>query len=121
MIVVMAQPRRLGKACQWAVGLATTEVRRYSSLGATEAALVAGLVGIGVADTQAVPAVFLFRIGTFWLPILPGWAAFTWLRRTDRLEQRVDRRCGVPRPVLAGAVRFARPGQGSSRARTPST
>jgi glycosyltransferase 2 family protein len=29
--------------------------------------------------------VFLFRLITFWLPILPGWLAFTWLQRTDRI------------------------------------
>lgn len=54
-------------------------------LGATEAALIGGLVAVGVPDDQAVPAVFLFRLATFWLPILPGWIAFSWLRRTDRL------------------------------------
>jgi len=32
-----------------------------------------------------VPAVFLFRLVTFWLPILPGWLAFTWLQRSDRI------------------------------------
>jgi uncharacterized membrane protein YbhN (UPF0104 family) len=25
----------------------------------------------------AVPAVLLFRLATFWLPILPGWATFS--------------------------------------------
>ncbi|MGY1780045.1 lysylphosphatidylglycerol synthase domain-containing protein [Geodermatophilus sp. SYSU D01036] len=50
-------------------------------LGALEAALIAGLVGVGMDHTVAVPAVFLYRIATFWLPILPGWAAFAWLRR----------------------------------------
>jgi undecaprenyl-diphosphatase len=54
-------------------------------LGATEVALIGGLVAVGVPDDQAVPAVFLFRLATFWLPILPGWIAFSWLRRTDRL------------------------------------
>ncbi len=28
----------------------------------------------------AVPTVFFFRLMTFWLPILPGWFAFRWLR-----------------------------------------
>ena len=46
---------------------------------------MAGLVAVGVTDAQAVPAVFLFRLGTFWLPIVPGWFAFEWLRRTGRL------------------------------------
>lgn len=34
-------------------------------LGATEAALVAGLIAVGVDNEAAVPAVFLFRLGTF--------------------------------------------------------
>lgn len=54
-------------------------------IGATEAALIGSLVAVGVENSQAVPAVFFFRLITFWLPILPGWISFTWLRRTDRL------------------------------------
>lgn len=54
-------------------------------IGATEAALIGGLVAVGVHNQQAVPAVFFFRLITFWLPILPGWISFTWLRRTERL------------------------------------
>jgi uncharacterized protein (TIRG00374 family) len=52
-------------------------------LGALEAAVIAGLVAAGMPHTIAVPAVFLYRLATFWLPTLPGWAAFTWLRRSD--------------------------------------
>ena len=40
---------------------------------------------VGVPNSQAVPAVFLFRLVTFWLPILPGWISYNWLRRIDRL------------------------------------
>jgi hypothetical protein len=29
--------------------------------------------------TVAVPAVFLYRLLMFWVPILPGWLAFQWL------------------------------------------
>jgi undecaprenyl-diphosphatase len=54
-------------------------------LGAAEAALIGGLIAIGIENDLAVPSVFLFRLATFWVPILPGWLAFTWLRRTDRL------------------------------------
>ncbi|SNS24980.1 undecaprenyl-diphosphatase [Geodermatophilus saharensis] len=54
-------------------------------LGALEAALVAGLVAAGMDHTVAVPAVFLYRLATFWLPVLPGWAAFAWLRRSGRV------------------------------------
>ena len=54
-------------------------------LGAAEAALIGGLIAVGVNKDDAVPAVFLFRLATFWLPILPGYISFTWLRRTERL------------------------------------
>ncbi|WP_138731850.1 lysylphosphatidylglycerol synthase transmembrane domain-containing protein [Modestobacter excelsi] len=52
-------------------------------LGALEAAVIAGLVAGGMDHTIAVPAVFLYRIATFWLPTLPGWVAFSWLRRSQ--------------------------------------
>jgi len=45
-------------------------------IGAAEAALIAGLTAFGLDTTIAVPAVFLFRIGTFWFPILPGYLAY---------------------------------------------
>ena len=50
-------------------------------LGATEAALVAGLALVDVDQRMAIPAVLLFRLATFWLPILPGWIALTVLQR----------------------------------------
>ena len=52
-------------------------------LGALEAAVIAGLVAAGLDDDVAVPAVFLYRLATFWLPILPGWLCFTWLQRQE--------------------------------------
>lgn len=54
-------------------------------LGAVEAALIAGLVAAGLDNTVAVPAVFLYRLFTFWLPILPGWLSFQWLERHEYL------------------------------------
>jgi uncharacterized membrane protein YbhN (UPF0104 family) len=53
-------------------------------LGAAEAALIAALSTVEDASI-VVPAVFLYRLVTFWLPILPGWLALTMLRRTDHL------------------------------------
>jgi len=50
-------------------------------IGAVEAALVAGLTALGLASTVAVPAVFLYRLATFWLPVIPGWIGFTVLQR----------------------------------------
>lgn len=45
-------------------------------LGAVEAALTAGLAGVGVSGDIALSAVLLFRIFTFWLPTVPGWFCF---------------------------------------------
>ncbi|MGN6795256.1 MAG: lysylphosphatidylglycerol synthase domain-containing protein [Streptosporangiaceae bacterium] len=52
-------------------------------LGALEAALVAGLTGIGIKSGAAVPAVLSYRIATYWLPVAPGWAALQWLQRRE--------------------------------------
>ena len=54
-------------------------------IGAVEAALIAGLTAVGMNREEAVPAVFLFRIATFWLPVLPGWIMFTLLQRRGEL------------------------------------
>ncbi|MCF6526426.1 flippase-like domain-containing protein [Streptomyces sp. JJ36] len=54
-------------------------------LGAVEAALIAGLITFGVPKEIATPAVLLFRLMTFWLPVLPGWLAFTQLTRREAL------------------------------------
>ena len=44
-------------------------------IGAVEAAMIAAMTTLGLEASVAVPAVFLYRIATFWLPILPGiWA-----------------------------------------------
>jgi len=45
-------------------------------VGAVEAALIAGLTGVGIASAPAVAGVLAFRMATFWLPIIPGWLAF---------------------------------------------
>jgi undecaprenyl-diphosphatase len=50
-------------------------------LGAVEAALVDGLVAARLDNSVAVPSVFLYRLFTFWIPVLPGWLSFTWLQR----------------------------------------
>jgi undecaprenyl-diphosphatase len=52
-------------------------------LGAIEAALVAGLTGIGVPPGPAVSAVLTYRLATYWLPVIPGWAAWRHLQRRD--------------------------------------
>jgi undecaprenyl-diphosphatase len=54
-------------------------------LGALEAATIAGLVAAGMPNDVAVPSVFLFRLATFWIPVVPGWIALTYLERTEYL------------------------------------
>lgn len=54
-------------------------------LGAVEAALTAGLTLAGLPGETALSAVLLFRVLTFWLPVLPGWAAFTYLQRKEAI------------------------------------
>jgi undecaprenyl-diphosphatase len=56
-----------------------------SGLGALEAAVVAGLVATAVPESAAVAGVLLFRLATFWIPILPGWLCFLGLQRADKI------------------------------------
>jgi uncharacterized protein (TIRG00374 family) len=52
-------------------------------LGAIEAALVAGLTGVGMAAGPAVSAVLLHRLATYWLPVAPGWLSWQMLQRWE--------------------------------------
>ena len=54
-------------------------------VGAVEAALIAGLTGVGIASGPAVAGVLAFRLATFWLPIIPGYLAFHRLTRRELL------------------------------------
>jgi len=54
-------------------------------LGATEATFAAALTAVGVGDADAVSGVLLYRLVTFWLPILPGYLSYLALQRADRL------------------------------------
>jgi undecaprenyl-diphosphatase len=52
-------------------------------IGAIEAALAAGLTGIGIPNGPAVSAVLLYRLATYWLPVPPGWLSWRLLQRMD--------------------------------------
>ncbi len=52
-------------------------------LGAIEAALVAGLTGVGMLAGPAVSAVLLYRLATYWLPIAPGWLSWRVLQQRE--------------------------------------
>jgi glycosyltransferase 2 family protein len=50
-------------------------------VGAIEAALTTGLTGIGISSGAAVSAVVLYRLATYWLPVLPGWLSWRLVQR----------------------------------------
>jgi glycosyltransferase 2 family protein len=52
-------------------------------LGAVEGALVVGLTAVGIEPGDAVAATLASRLLTFWLPVLPGVAAFRLLQHHD--------------------------------------
>jgi uncharacterized membrane protein YbhN (UPF0104 family) len=54
-------------------------------VGAVELTLTVGLVAIGLPSEVATPAVLLFRLLTFWLPVLPGWISFNQLTKKGAL------------------------------------
>jgi uncharacterized membrane protein YbhN (UPF0104 family) len=61
-----------------AVGAATPTP---GGIGGVEAVLAAGLTAIGIPAHEAIPAVLLFRMATFWLPIPIGWVSYLVLQR----------------------------------------
>jgi undecaprenyl-diphosphatase len=73
------------RAFGYPVAIAVAGAVYLGGVGAVEAALIAGLTATGVPTEQAVPAVLVYRIATFWLPVLPGWLAFTLLTRRDAI------------------------------------
>jgi undecaprenyl-diphosphatase len=50
-------------------------------VGGFEAAAITGLTGIGISSGAAVSAVVIYRLATYWLPVLPGWLAWRRLQR----------------------------------------
>jgi len=54
-------------------------------VGAAEVAFIAVLTAFGLPAKIATPAVFLYRIVTFWLPVIPGWLAFHDMERKGAL------------------------------------
>jgi uncharacterized protein (TIRG00374 family) len=54
-------------------------------LGAVETALTVALTISGLTAEAATSAVLLYRLLTLWLPVLPGWAAFTFLQRKEAI------------------------------------
>ncbi len=75
---------QVGAAYLGAVTIATVSPTP-GGLGALESAMIAGFTGFGLDAGVAVSATLTFRLATFWLPILPGWATLGWMQRNDEL------------------------------------
>ena len=50
-----------------------------------EGVLIGALTLAGLPAETAAPAVLLFRLLTFWLPVLPGWISYSYLNRKGSL------------------------------------
>ena len=74
--VPLLQPLALSAATRKAVA------RHDGLLARTRAA---GLTGIGISSGPAVSAVLVYRLATYWLPVLPGWYSWRLLQRMDYL------------------------------------
>ena len=79
---VGAHPAILAAAIVYLAGNAVgSAAPTPGGLGGVEAVLAAGLTAIGIPVHQAIPAVLIFRMATFWLPIPAGWICYLVLRR----------------------------------------
>lgn len=65
------------------LAVAVTGISAVLMAGAVEVALSAGLTTMGVASAPAVGAVMIYRLLTFWLPVLPGFLAFHQLQKQE--------------------------------------
>jgi uncharacterized protein (TIRG00374 family) len=50
-------------------------------IGAVEATLIAALTATGLPSGVALSGVLLYRVVTFWIPVIPGWFAFAYLQK----------------------------------------
>jgi uncharacterized membrane protein YbhN (UPF0104 family) len=96
---VGAHPAILAAAVVYLAGNAVgSAAPTPGGLGGVEAVLAAGLTAIGIPAHEAIPAVLIFRIATFWLPIPVGWICYLALRRrgvllTVPVHRSSERRC----------------------------
>jgi len=86
LLAVGAHPPLLATAAVFLAGNTVGSIAPTpGGLGAVEAVLAAGLTAIGIPAHEAVPAVLIFRVATFWLPIPAGWVSYLVLERSGTL------------------------------------
>jgi uncharacterized membrane protein YbhN (UPF0104 family) len=82
LYAVGAHPALLPAAVVYLAGNAVgSAAPTPGGLGGVEAVLAAGLTGMGIPASEAIPAVLVFRVATFWLPIPAGWLCYLGLER----------------------------------------
>ncbi len=70
-------------------------------LGVAEGTLSVALVASGLRASQALAAVLLYRLASFWLVAFAGWLVFLWLRRPGPARRTAVRRpCARPSGLL---------------------
>lgn len=67
------------------VGSVASVAPTPGGIGAVEAVLLGALAALGIASAEALAAVFLFRLATFWIPIPIGAVSFRWLTAREIL------------------------------------
>jgi uncharacterized membrane protein YbhN (UPF0104 family) len=71
-------------------------------LGVAEGTLGLALVAAGLRASQALAAVLLYRLASFWLVAFAGWLVLLWLRRhRARRDDGTARNCAVPNATAA--------------------
>jgi pimeloyl-ACP methyl ester carboxylesterase/uncharacterized membrane protein YbhN (UPF0104 family) len=81
-------------------------------LGVAEGTLSLALIATGLGAGQALAAVLLYRLASFWLVTLTGWLVLLWLRRRQagqsakprKKRKRTPSRPLIPRPAVAARV-----------------
>lgn len=82
LLSVGARPPILATAVVFLAGNAVgSATPTPGGIGGVEAVMSAGLTAIGIPAHQAIPAVLIFRLATFWLPIPAGWVSYLMLQR----------------------------------------
>jgi uncharacterized membrane protein YbhN (UPF0104 family) len=66
--------------------LATSVVPTPGGIGAAELGAYGGLVALGVDAKQALATALLYRVCTFWLPLIAGSGAFAWVMKQGYLR-----------------------------------
>ena len=93
------------------VGMAANMLPTPGGVGAVDAGLIGTFAVFGVSGVGAtvIPAVLVYRLVAFWLPLLPGIVAFVQLRRT------VTRWSAERRPGVVAGRRMPEPGTSESK------